>query len=494
MLMVIALLFYLALPGLRDELWQDESYTLYTYADKGLLHPFSSYERPNNHILFSASLVLWSKLSTSLVFLRLLPFLFFLAATLLLAEALRRYCGVLAAGIGTFLFVSSHVVLGFATELRGYGPSWLPVAGGMLLLPLYMKSGRRLFAVLYLLCAVLAIGILPSNVLVFAIFMCWAIFLPGKDRADGEAGIRDGRKRLLLPLAAMPAGVISYVGVLGELGTRAQHAWSPWSFGDIFGHFLWATFHEWIWLLAPFLMLGIFSLLRSARASALGDPARSQLALLLATLLLPLFSFALLYLFLGHLPFPRCLVPLLPIWYGLAGLLLARGIESVVPVDGKMARACSAAALLVFASLAIVREQDNAGYAARHLDTEAHQDLYDQYYHQAYRIRPVFASIVMRSGKSRRVVISDYNGEWSIGPMQQVYRGPNKISVHHFESKSLKNLMELQSKDAWFLVVANSEAHATRMWQAASGDFASSVRRLSDHGFFKLFEIVPRSL
>ncbi|MCX7934765.1 MAG: hypothetical protein N3A66_05850, partial [Planctomycetota bacterium] len=92
---------------------------------------FRDYHAPNNHVLFSAGLSLWRRFLTwcgaPYLFLRFFPYLLFVLAVIATATAFRRFGGALAGGIAAVLFASSHVTLNFAAELRGYGPSWLPL-------------------------------------------------------------------------------------------------------------------------------------------------------------------------------------------------------------------------------------------------------------------------------------------------------------------------------------------------------------------------------
>ena len=128
----------LALPHLRDEVWYDESYTLDYFATGNLGHAFTRYHEPNNHILFSALLSVWRGVTDAAPVLRLLPLMFFLVALVLLAAGAARLAGGVAGMLAGMLFATSHVTLNFALQLRGYGPSWLPVGGGLLVLILFL--------------------------------------------------------------------------------------------------------------------------------------------------------------------------------------------------------------------------------------------------------------------------------------------------------------------------------------------------------------------
>jgi hypothetical protein len=95
---------------------------------KGMLHPFVHYGTPNNHIAFSSMLAGWRQLlpaGNDAVLLRLLPLGLFLAAIPATFMAARRMGGPLCAALSTALFAGSAVAGNFATQLRGYGPSWL---------------------------------------------------------------------------------------------------------------------------------------------------------------------------------------------------------------------------------------------------------------------------------------------------------------------------------------------------------------------------------
>ena len=165
---LVAVALYNAWPGLSDEIWQDEAFTLLRYASAGFWQPFLIYFEPNNHPLFSALLSLWQRLvgdNAGDNLLRLLPFGFFLAAIPATFFAGRRLHGTACGFIAALLLAASTVSANHATQLRSYALAWLPFA--LMLwcaLNVNVPHATR-WRIGYALSAVFAVALLPSNLL-----------------------------------------------------------------------------------------------------------------------------------------------------------------------------------------------------------------------------------------------------------------------------------------------------------------------------------------
>ena len=171
----------IARQHLAHQFWYDEAYTLDHFATGEAIQAFCDYHAPNNHILFSACLSLWRRFLTRYggpyLFLRFLPYLFFLVSTAATASVFRRLSGGAVGGIAAALFASSHVTYNFAVELRGYGPSWLPVVLSLGAAHRFCQTPGWRAAAAYALAASCAVGIVPTNILACAVVAAWATAL-----------------------------------------------------------------------------------------------------------------------------------------------------------------------------------------------------------------------------------------------------------------------------------------------------------------------------
>ena len=153
------------LPGLADEIWQDEAATLLMFANQGVLHPFVDYALPNNHMLFSAVLAaLWSPGQDPLP-LRLLM-LGSWGLTLLLCLAVGNHVvGRAASMVGLALLAASSLAIDFGLQLRGYAFSWPWTLLTLLAALRFMQYGSRWHGAALAVVALANVLILPTNLL-----------------------------------------------------------------------------------------------------------------------------------------------------------------------------------------------------------------------------------------------------------------------------------------------------------------------------------------
>jgi hypothetical protein len=402
--LLFAVSFYLATPHLADEFWYDEAYTLIHFATGDLLTPFTDYSAPNNHILFSMMLGLWRGflgIETLSVFgLRLLPCLMFTVATLvvwLVFEKISAKSGALAA----LIFATSHVALNFSCQLRGYGPSWLPVGVALLGLVLHLDNPRIWTALLYALASAVAVGIVPTNLLVCGVLALWAVLdsIPQKPWRNGKLALR------LLWICATPfAGLLFYVCVFPELLEHGRKNWNAdATVLGVWGEWLWFTLKD-LWLLAPLLVAGVGSLLiQVMKKTEVALGARRQLCLIVACLVLPP-----VFLLMPHnVPYSRTLTPLLPLWLGCLALPVAAAVKALRESLPRVGAAISVLLLGFLILSGVKREAEGAGYGQRYGREDKPFTLYDMYCHHGFHPLKTMEQLGELAGKKKITAFTD---------------------------------------------------------------------------------------
>lgn len=475
---------YFALPGLNHEIWYDEAYTIEYYTGQGLVYPFTHYDAPNNHPLFSSLLSFWIERVLgehgSLPVLRLLPLLFFLAAGAALFAAGLEY-GVAAATLATALFATSHVALGFATELRGYGPSWLPVIAALPLVRRYSATRQLRYLAGYCVCGVAAAAFLPTNALFFGIYGLWGAW---RLRVGGKPCLKAALPLLLLP----PASLLVYAGIFREVLEKAESGWHNESVCGIFSEWYGSVFGDCLWLL-PFFVGGVcLALARRGKADGASERRERELLPLLALLLiLPPFAYALL----PHPPFPRNLVPALPVFLLIFAAFVAAAAERLARRREWLTRALPTALIVALCANAFRVERADGWYAEARGHGERLQGLYHQFYQHEYYPAKVFALAVEQAGGRQIVVLTDDSDFMGL----KFARGQ---SAHYYvalvfatKPKALAGACQLGPQAAYFVVAcsrARLEDIAAKFCERCSGyRFADET---SDLGFFLVRRLV----
>ncbi len=363
-LLPLAIGCWLLLERLGDPLWHDEIYTLERFATGDARNAFLDYSLPNNHILFSA-VYGWLRALLGLttgepVALRLLLLPSFLAGIVLFFLACRREFGAAGAGLAALLLATSHPVLLQALQIRGYGPSLALVALALLLLPDLRRkplSWRR--GVLFGCAGTLCVGILPTNLLAFAVFPAWLLI----DAAFATE--KTAVRALLLRLAAVGLppllGLLFLVPVWSQVPEALRHG-AATTLAELARGWPLAALRDFWWLL-PLALLPLFW--RDSRRQGM-----LQLALLLAALLVPL----LLILPLPAVPNSRVLYPVLPLVLAPLAAGAGLGLRQLLKTRVWLGYALVAAALIVCGDW---RERTQAGFASRYPPDRYVYDLYD---------------------------------------------------------------------------------------------------------------------
>ena len=303
---VAALLFFVR-PYLAREFWFDEALTLMNFAWlPSPLAIYRSYVIPNNHILYTIFLHLWTRLPDIGLrqdfFLRL-PSLFFAAALLwLLFVRFRRVFGRFPLSLVLTALAVSPPFLIYASAVRGYMAGCFFVALAVCCACSFAEyASWKSFSGYFAACA-LAVGTIPSDLL--AVCGCVLLALPFSGR-----GFPSWKK--LLPLAVSPfAALVLFYLPISRSFLAVCHIGEGWSDGA-------GGLKAWAVGAAATVSLPGALFIFSCIVRRVKYPLRT--GMYIAVFLLPLPAVFLL----SPAPFPRVFVPLFP----LLALLSARGIR-----------------------------------------------------------------------------------------------------------------------------------------------------------------------
>jgi len=306
-LLLTAVLLFFVRPYLAREFWFDEALTLMNFA--WLPSPLAIYRNyviPNNHILYTIFLHLWTRLPDPGLkqdfFMRLPSLLFAVALLCLLYSRFRRALGRFPLFIALTASAVSPPFLIYASAVRGY------MAGGFFVslavccaCSFAEHSDWKSFCGYFAAC-VFAVGTVPSDLL--ALGGCVLFALPFAGR-----GFPSWKK--LLPLAAAPFAALAlfYLPIMRSF-LAVCHTGEGWSDGT-----------------------GVVRAYAAAAAAAVGIPGLLfvfscvlrgvkypwRTGMYIAVFLLPLPAAYILH----PAPFPRVFLPLFP----LLALIAARGIR-----------------------------------------------------------------------------------------------------------------------------------------------------------------------
>ena len=477
---------YLAAPHLSDEIWYDEAFTLEHFAGHGPGQAFIRYDDPNNHILFSSALALWRPAARTVFHLRLLPLAAFLIALALTVFAVTRLGGETAGLLAGAALATSHVALNFAAQLRGYGPSCLPVAAALLLLPMALEGRRWLWSVLYVLAAAVAVGIVPTNLTVFAVFGAWAL---GLALVSGQWRRRRVAARLALIILAPLAGAACYIGVWSQVVEKSRRAWTSQTVAGVFGHWARATLVD-VWWLLPLAAVGALVLIRTActETDRHARSATGRLLLAAACLLVPPAAYALA----PSVPFPRTLVPLLPAWYAALALLTAAGLSWLLKARPAAQRAVPLILVAALLVLGARREWHNADYTSRNPDGARPQNLYDQYYHHQFFPSGTADALRALARRSPCIMVTDNSDLWALRHAVLNLRPPRLgAPLYHESAPGLPDRLAKLPPSTRIVLVTCSLARANALARRLGLPDTGRVLPLESTGFFKLFIFRP---
>lgn len=478
---LVAVALYNAWPGLGDEIWQDEAFTLLRYASGGFWQPFSIYFEPNNHPLFSALLSLWQRLvgdNAGDNLLRLLPLGFFLAAIPATFFAGRRLHGTACGFIAALLLAASTVSANHATQLRSYALSWLPFA--LMLwcaLNINAREATR-WRVGYALSAVFAVALLPSNLL-FSLIV--AATVSAFQLASGMERNRHQSIGLAILFVSPCCGLLAYIAIWRDVIEVPKTFWSGWDRRLLFAQWMISTLAEFTVIPVLAVVGFLFALSRALRPEA-GKPSSAPYALF--ALVLPLGMLALIAV---QPPHPRTLVPILPVWYCMIGMLAAIAIERMLRRWPRhVVAALLASGLIAALSAAYALRTQPCGGIAPHTDDPDQWNLCYQFFRHDYHPARALAVIDRLQAITPRPVVAHFEGKW---PLLRLVQGRYPIMHYRMDFLPIRRVLGDSMPLSFYpIIVANSDNQFRMITDYLKLD-ASRYQLVDDGGYFKVYTV-----
>ncbi|MDA1137223.1 MAG: hypothetical protein O3B01_01455 [Planctomycetota bacterium] len=471
--------------NLFKEYWYDEAVTMRLFAGSGFFGAFTDYRMPNNHMVFSALMAVWLQigagLNLPLWWPRILPWLISAATVGLLFLAVDYWKGRRASVCAALLLACSHAFINFSCHIRGYGLSALWSALGLMLLIRYLtRVGRTVDLILYALVAVLAVGTVPTNLLLFGGLGVWAAV---EIYRAGGLSKQEGKIALVIVLLSPALGMVWY---LWHQIVRAQffdHASGGSSTLDgiceVLGQLLFALFIDYL-ALVPLFLWGSYVLIQRSRS---GDSGRTlSVAWFLGCSLLPLFSLIL------KVPYSRNFFPAFPFWFAASGIILAEGIDSLERIRRQFRWIePGLAAFLVLMSFQ--REWNFPAHYRKHFTQQRPQSLYYQYYQVDFHPIAVVKFLLKRGRKERLSAFIDESDPYSIKfhsilfGFEHLYRKGEEHTQEAF-TRALKEAHSI------YLISSSAEMAASLVDDLNPvGNSTGRPEMVCDTGFFKVYRI-----
>lgn len=458
-----------ALPRINEAIWQDEALTLIDASKGGMIRPFTVYESPNNHVLFSSMMAGWFTLFPNggdVSTLRLLPLSLFIAAVPVTFVAATRLGGPLCAILASLMFASSTVSSNFATQLRGYGPSWLFISLMFLCAMNSLNSRPIAWRIGYVLSCVAAIAMLPSNfflALVVSAGVSLSFLLSPARRCAGA------RMGFAVLWAAPFLGLLVYSAVWRDLWRYAGVNFSSWTRLGLAQNWLQSTLSD-IVLLLPLIVAGALVALFQLYAFWRGKGGKVPEAVLLSLCLLA--GFAGILLTMPTVPFPRNLVPLLPVWFAVIAYLTVHAISQLLQREhlAKILTIVGVTSILMLANLPMSSckspSKGKGPYA---------YDLCYQYFRDEYHPDQV-VEIWQMLGRKDVAIVANFEGLLAIGALDTFPQGLDVYEFRDYPAAGRPNP----------LIVVHEQADLARITNFLGLD-QSRYRKVADSGYFKVY-------
>lgn len=457
-------------PHLHDEVWQDEAVTLLIYAAHGPLYPFTHYELPNNHILFSALLAVLHPEGESVFTLRLAMLAGWALTLLLLWWTARRTIGAFGACVALAVMAASSVAQDFALQLRGYAFAW----SWTLLVYVtasHAATAGRLAAWLALFGAATAsVLIMPTNIIVnvTAVTAAWLATWP----SAGQPPLWRGAALYVMAGLGLAWYLVLHEQVTRLLGTD----FSYWTAGGLLRHWWAATLLPWAWL-APLAAYGGWVLHRRPRTLVDAVPPgaeRRVLALIAAVVVVPTTAVVLA----PAVPFPRNLVPLLPLLALAAGGLVGAGLAGLpLNVAGRVA------ALAVLSLAVLIGGQWIAPCAGQLRPRAWPPDLCQHFYLEDYAPRATVRRLQDTLRGRTEPVMADDEITWASAYVVRTTPVQPAYPLVHF--RRWRRLVGVPPR---FVLTHDLDRLATMLTLYGYGR-PQRVERLWSTGFFVLYEL-----
>jgi hypothetical protein len=453
-------------PHLGESLWQDEAKTIAFHASRGALDSILHYGSPNNHMGFSALLAGWMQLfpdGVDLPHLRALPAIFFLLAICLTFATGTEIGGTTVGGIAAILFSTSAATLNFATQLRGYCPSWaVGLIALLAALRLQRRGWRGIWPVMYALATLAFLLLLPSN-LYLSLLMAGSVIAahwPGRRaRVAYSPGV--AAFLVIVPVAAFG---VAYGHVWSELVSFSRISFSDWSREDLLQAWLAGSLYDSHWL--P----GAFGAACFAWAAGFRGPAQRGVACRQQAAIAACFTlgFLLLVIVMPTRPFPRTLVPFLPMWFCAVAIVLARGFESLPTVRAWVAGGLG---FFLLAAPALVQSSNMRCDGPPRTSSAFDYDLCHQYFRDNYHPELVLDAWA-ELGQPGTPLVADFEGYYALSSLGSA------ADIRHFS--------QWRAGDSPPIIVAHDTFERDRIADTL-GVKGLEYAELADTGYFDVY-------
>lgn len=379
-----------SVPFLGRLPWFDEVLTIGWLRFDFLRIPFL-YNIPNNHIVYTMMLWIWSECSAwfsadTLPVMRSLSLLGGCTAVWLIGRHLTARFGLLSGLCCTFLLAVSGTMSLFSTALRGYAFALLFCFAAFLAAERWKVRGLAdRYGALYFLFCYLAVGVMPTDL--FALEAGALFFLPRIFRSRRELF-----RWILLAGIPVVSLLLFYAPIFGKLlkASRLREGWFSWE-----GAY-WNFYGTWAFLFLPVLVFaipGAVMLWKSHRE------LRLRLLCCLLILVLPLLLAAVAQV----PPFPRVFFP----FFGIYLVILAFWLSPLTHGKNLFARS----AVMLFSLLWVVLAGSMTPHVSQKMFGEPRKDDLLHPYPVCAEFRPDWTAQAIRKLIGDGAVFVDFDAD-----------------------------------------------------------------------------------
>ncbi|MGE4158589.1 MAG: hypothetical protein AB7F75_05785 [Planctomycetota bacterium] len=453
----------IACRHLVDGLWYDEAYTLEFFASSPR-KALTDFHLPNNQPLFSFVLSLWQMaFGNSVILLRLLPFFCWLATLALTTRAAFRIGGVRCGFLAGLLLCSTHALVNYSCQLRGYIMATAFLAWALDSAVAYRQAPHRYHGALFLLAQWMGAAVLPTQAIFAAPLVLVALDKPWRHPF-----------RLVLGAAAPVMGLGIYalnpkqfLQVAQTLDVNMTRMALLIDSKDAYLS---------LWGCGGGLLVSLLAMGWSKRKG--GSPSRILWPLFFA-MALPLG----LAMVMPHTPYARNFLPLLPLLAVFIATPLASWLTGRLPV----------AIMILMAGASLWNEMRGGGYFERHKLGDKPENLLDLYHHHQFKPYDI-AALALQESQDQCVILIDDSDLWALNYAFRFQLGvPSHAAVVYYRKlEQYPHLLEQVRMAGQILVISRHEEGANIMARmcVGFGELPPRIMLLHDTGYFKLWELV----
>jgi hypothetical protein len=465
-------------PTLYSPVWQDEAYSILEFQTKPFLFSFQNYPIPNNHPLLNAAASLIWDIEDSIYRTRLSLLAVFMFSLVSFCFVTSKVFGKKVAIIALLIFCSSNIGFSFATQIRGYGFSWIFVVLLTGVTAQFSSSGKVYLGIAYLVLSCALVATIPSNLIVSSTFVVWGLLTM---QLNKELIVKNYGRILTLGLGPV-VGILAYYEIWQMVLSSAQKSWSPWNNIDLVKHWGYTFIVDFPWL-GLIIVLALVSnrfwdLRRLAKVLVVSKNFRFALAVFV-----PIIGSLLV---LTNTPFPRSFVPYLPLFAIVLGIVVVNIIDRFESSFKVLSSSALALVCLLFFFYA--RVWSPCSYDPNVKTNE--QNLCKQFYLGAYDPEKLLQQLNVLNETEKSLVITGWEATLAFNFLVQNNEIKNEMPMIGFYSwskyleYSQKNGVTLPNK---ILLVSDKLSNYKKI-VSSLGINPKKMTELSSFGFFTVYE------